>query len=133
MLHINQTIELVFRKKEVLFSKDFWKGLILAGAIHLLLFLGIKIALPPNLEAIKPLNPVAVEIDLGSKTAAINPTTQMMISPFENLFPSLTDTLPEKKGYETTFLLQERVLQPPMLNEFEPLEYTVIEELFEDM
>ena len=128
MLRITQTIELDFRQKESRFSRDFWKGLGLAAALHLSLFIAFRVVTPPNLDRFKPIAPVSVEIDLGAKEVVSLPPAQIIYSPIEALEPPQHLHIPEFTLQSDLFTLNKLQRNEPDFSEIEKIEYTLIED-----
>ena len=89
MLRVTHNSQLSLHPKETRFNRDFWRGLLLACAIHATLILSIRLTLPPNLDAIKPMAPIEVETDLGLSVTAQVSVAQVEYLPRQNSpFPS---------------------------------------------
>lgn len=80
MLRFTHSLELTFRHQEPRFSHEFWKGLGCAALFHALLFIIFRIATMPNLDTLRPIAPVHVEIDLGTRDSSAQITPSQPIS-----------------------------------------------------
>lgn len=133
MLRFSRSLELVLRQKETRFSKEFWKGLGVAVGFHVTLFALFRIATTPNLDAVRPLLPVHVEIDLGQReTVAILAPAQIMHSPIETLDPPSLDKFMALSFIEThtpSYYTKKRTRSSPDFSELERIEYLPLESL----
>jgi hypothetical protein len=66
MLRVTHNTTLSLASSERRCNVNFWKGVALSFFLHALLFFSLRIALPPNLDHILPIPPIAVECDLGT-------------------------------------------------------------------
>lgn len=102
MLHITRNIEIRLREKISGLQSNFIKGLTIALALHLILFLFIRIVSLPNLDAPSALLPISVEIDLGDTEVAFAPVTSTNPFPItvrEHQFHTMPTCSPEKKPF----------------------------------
>ncbi len=81
---IKGSVALSWRPQDRLFSPEFLKGLAIAAALHFVLLFAFRIVSHPCDETIPLLQPVHVEVDVGSPV-----TTMRYIahSPLENVEP----------------------------------------------
>lgn len=78
-LHLSPDATLSLKEKERKASFDLLKAFLAAGAVHLVLFFGIRICTLSTAEKWIPLPPVAVEIDLSSPVLRALPKTEPFI------------------------------------------------------
>lgn len=127
MLHITESIELAFRKREGPFSADFWKGLGLALALHITLFFAFQIVSPYHQETLQPLLPIDVEIYLGEQEKRVL-SPIMYSSPIETLDPPSPLEIPHFQLKTEPSPFRKRSLSAPDFSEVEKIEYVPFEE-----
>jgi hypothetical protein len=135
MLRVTQSIELALRKKESRYSQDFWKALGLAAAIHISLFLVFRIAALPNFDALAPIAPIDVEIDLGSKVDASLPIIELIYSPIVEGIDSpqyLDDYTPLFQITEDRFYLKKTATAEPDFSAIETIDYELLADILEE-
>lgn len=130
MLHLSRTSSLTLYPKLKHFTRDFWAGLTLAIFFHLLFFLLIRIVQPADSEIAQPIQPVAVEIDLGIKAPVALLSAPLALTPKEST-PSLS--LPSFSMDQETLYLDRGVslFEEPFEDEtmdYEPLTSLIWEE-----
>jgi hypothetical protein len=127
MLRITQNRELKFRKSESGLSRDSLKGFGLALAIHLLLLAFFRIVSLPNLDTIKPLMPIAVEIDLHTNEIHVLPDTKAIpvLKSFTSSpnFADLYD-MPILQLKKEPFSLKKIAIDEPDFSTLEKIGYT---------
>ncbi len=121
MLRITPRAELIFQSRQCRFNRNFWKGFLLACAIHFLLLMTIRIALPPNLDALLPIAPIEVESVLSSTIAA-----HAAPSPLHYL-PRQIPTLLSSHDHLLSLPCLEIAEYLPQEHELEPIKYTPLE------
>lgn len=126
MLKLTETVDLVFRKEASRFSLDFWKSFSLAIVIHLLLLTVLRITTPPNLDRLKPLSPISVEIDLGSNESSEPENSEIVLSPIESLDPPQLLEMPMATPTLPSFTLHEVFNETPDFFEVEKIDYQIL-------
>ncbi|MCC5832656.1 MAG: hypothetical protein JJU12_06400 [Chlamydiales bacterium] len=132
MLRIGAKRELFYRKRERGFSFDALKGIALSLIVHLALFFGLRITSPPNFDALLPLSPVAVEVDLGTPRT-LRPPAQIVFSPIEQIEPPRLLDMPEiTLSVELLPLYHYTRIPEPDFSEIEKIPYKYLENLEDD-
>ncbi len=131
MLRIGIKRELLLWKRESSFSIDFWKGLALALVFHSVLFFGLRITHSPNPDALSPLSPFAVEIDLGMPKPLPLPAQAASFPIAQIETPQLLD-MPETRLAIEFPEWRQMQIEEPDFSEIEKISYMLLEDLEEE-
>lgn len=133
MLRIGKKKKLAFQKSKRLITSDLLRGLSIALFFHLALFLGFHISSPPNPDLSPLIDPVSVEIDLGTPLTTHPLQTQLILSPLPQFHHPISLEIPIPVFRESPSSLKKNsCVEEPNFTEIEMTQYEFLGELEED-
>ncbi len=117
-------IEIILRNTISRFSNELWKGIVIASAFHISLFLLFRVVIPFSSDEPAPLLPTKVEVDLGKTVFSGNSKPPLTFSPLDTSHSPALPRLPSSAfSYYYDISLKE-----PDFSQLEAIPYTAWEE-----